>query len=471
MTAHLVPCIFQQAGRSLYIQSTLGSITRSCSLNRMTNARVYNRVLISAQLHNKPPKSLPHGSCFRIQGPSSIATPRCNPPRSTALSRPFVSSAHDREVRPIQTSVAAANYYYTKLNDKRVVRIEGEDSADFLQGLVTNQVYSSELKSRGFLAAFLNAPGRVVLDAFIVQECRATEHTHSSYLLECTESTLPLLEQHLKKYKLRKKITISNISHDVCVWQAWGPTAHPIVTDMLSKSLVGVDHSTEQAPIAEFKNIAYVDPRHGDLGVRMILDKHSQVNLPKEFVETTSSEFMLKRLLLGIPEGPADYFQGQSLPLESNLDIMSGVDFRKGCYLGQELTIRTYHTGVTRKRIVPVQIYRETDPPPSSLTLDRSFSIEHPPSQSDIKMSSYDPATMPAVRGKGIVGKYCGGLYNIGLALVKLDHVSWPPGECTVDPQHELNDSTEVFDPVLILANGLRAKAFAPEWWPSSTRS
>lgn len=52
--------------------------------------------------------------------------------------------------------------------------------------------------------------------------------------------------------------------------------------------------------------------------------------------------------MLGIPEGADDFLLGQSLPLESNLDYTNGVDFRKGCYLGQELTIRTYHTGVTR---------------------------------------------------------------------------------------------------------------------------
>ena len=80
-------------------------------------------------------------------------------------------------------------------------------------------------------------------------------------------------------------------------------------------------------------------------------------NLPEQFEEQTGTDYHLRRTLLGIPEGADDIQLGVSLPLESNLDYMSGVDFRKGCYLGQELTIRTYHKGVTRKRIVPVQFY------------------------------------------------------------------------------------------------------------------
>ena len=94
------------------------------------------------------------------------------------------------------------------------------------------------------------------------------------------------------------------------------------------------------------------------------------MHLLNGFNEATMDDYHVRRILLGIPEGQKDLQTGVALPLESNFDYMSGsnidylndlVDFRKGCYLGQELTIRTYHIGVTRKRIVPVVLYNEND--------------------------------------------------------------------------------------------------------------
>lgn len=103
-----------------------------------------------------------------------------------------------------------------------------------------------------------------------------------------------------------------------------------------------------------------------------------------EHDEVPASAYTLRRTSLGVPEGSREIVPGQALPLESDLDLHGGVDVRKGCYLGQELTVRTYHTGATRKRLLPVRLY-PTGPssaPDSSAaavaSLPRAPSVDEP---------------------------------------------------------------------------------------------
>ena len=114
--------------------------------------------------------------------------------------------------------------------------------------------------------------------------------------------------------------------------------------------------------------------------------------------------------------------------------------------MGQELTIRTYHTGVTRKRIVPVQFYRPDEPLTNCLTLDRTFDHVLPQSQSRIDNNEANTSM-----GLRPIGKFCSGIFNVGLALVRLEHV--------FDASNEH---------VLVGANGLRLRAFAPDWFPTT---
>lgn len=79
---------------------------------------------------------------------------------------------------------------------------------------------------------------------------------------------------------------------------------------------------------------------------------------PESLDHNVVDGYTLHRLLLGVPEGVLDIPPAQAFPMDSNLDMMGGLDFRKGCYIGQELTVRTYHTGVVRKRVYPVSFER-----------------------------------------------------------------------------------------------------------------
>ncbi|OAJ36145.1 hypothetical protein, variant 2 [Batrachochytrium dendrobatidis JEL423] len=287
------------------------------------------------------------------------------------------------------------------------------------------------------------------MDAFIYREPKNPESTGPSFLVECADTVIPLLEKHLQRYKLRKQVKITNISDSVDVWQIWGS----LDRDQLKNSDGGM---------------WCADPRNADMGMRGIALKTCQTLLPDQMKKVPFTDYVARRICLGIPEGPTDFFYEKSLPLESNLELIQGVDFQKGCYLGQELTIRTYHTGFTRKRIVPVQLYNEHDPVPKSLSLDTSITMEHPPSQSDIKLGDLTSEETTLTRSKGVVGKYCGGLHNIGLALVRLESVVRPLENQSMPGSSDLS-SNEIKP--LILANGMRARAFAPLWWPSIART
>lgn len=146
-------------------------------------------------------------------------------------------------------------------------------------------------------------------------------------------------------------------------------------------------------------------------------------------------DYELHRMLLGVPEGPTEILPGHALPLESCMDIHGGgkltkvdsmaddsVDFRKGCFLGQELTVRTYHTGATRKRILPVRLI------PLDQTSSSSISdlLSSSPQQSLDEVSTplditYHPPSSSATRKPRSAGKILS-LHNaVGLALVRLE--------------------------------------------------
>ena len=134
----------------------------------------------------------------------------------------------------------------------------------------------------------------------------------------------------------------------------------------------------------------------------------------------TNLEYDIRRITLGIPEGARDFIAETSNPLESNLDLMNAsklklnlVDFHKGCYLGQELVIRTHHTGVIRKRIVPIQVC-------ASLEDFESKPVYKPePKLKDLVNEVGEKA------GKTIskIGTTRG---NLGLALVRLEQATSP---------------------------------------------
>lgn len=136
---------------------------------------------------------------------------------------------------------------------------------------------------------------------------------------------------------------------------------------------------------------------------------------PEEDVEETSEDaYRIRRYLKGVPEGQDELVREAALPQESNIDFMGGIDYRKGCYVGQELTIRTHHTGVVRKRILPVMLYGNDESMPQTLEYKPSvdLGVEGIPRETSIGRVEK--------RGRS-AGKFLTGVGNIGLGLCRLE--------------------------------------------------
>lgn len=272
------------------------------------------------------------------------------------------------------------------LPHRRLISLSGPDTVKFLQGLITNDVHAG--RDEPFFAAFLDSRGRVLWDVFVwvYPELLAEKGTWSCHI-EVDASEVEALRKHLKRHKLRSKVAIELVPEEgLGVWAAWGQ-AHQSINS--------------QAIIAELP-----DPR-GDLSTlwRVLAKPNSGLAGGGADIQDTQ-QYHLQRYKQGIAEGPQEIPRESALPMEVNIDLAQGIDFKKGCYVGQELTIRTKHTGVVRKRMLPVQL--------GFINESSEASLE---SGTDIKQ--LDEAG--AIKKGRAAGKFVAHIGNVGLALCRLE--------------------------------------------------
>ncbi|KZM24745.1 aminomethyltransferase [Ascochyta rabiei] len=276
----------------------------------------------------------------------------------------------------------------TPLSHRRLLFLSGPDTVKFLQGLITNNVHAH--RDQPFFAAFLDSRGRVLWDVFVwvYPELLANEDHWSCYV-EVDASEIEALRKHLKRHKLRSKVSIELVpEEELGVWAAWGQAYNSV---------------NAQAVIADM-----CDPR-GDMSTlwRILAKPDSSLISGGSEIQDIQ-QYHLQRYKQGIAEGPHEIARESALPMEVNIDLAQGIDFKKGCYVGQELTIRTKHTGVVRKRLLPVQLDFSGIPLSSSLQLE---------SGADIKQLD----ETGAIKKGRATGKFVTCIGNIGLALCRLE--------------------------------------------------
>ena len=216
------------------------------------------------------------------------------------------------------------------LADRAVFRVTGIDARKFLQGMLTNDV--GKLSDRGALHAGLLAPqGKILFELFVVA-------AKEEFLVEVARDRMAELIKRLSSYRLRSRIEMRE-EPDIQVAAVWG----------------GPPGLPEGA-------IAYRDPRLAALGWRALLPAATSASA-LGCNDATDADYHAMRIRLGVPEGGRDYAFGETFPHEALFDQLNGVDFKKGCYVGQELVSRMEHRGLARKRVVPVE--GETELPPS----------------------------------------------------------------------------------------------------------
>ncbi len=228
------------------------------------------------------------------------------------------------------------------LPDRGVVKVSGEEARNFLNNLVTANV---DLVRPGLalFGALLTPQGKIVAD-FLITEVPAGHG--GGFLLDCP---LPLADQLATKlnfYKLRAKLTIENLSGDLGVLAAWHGV--PAVTP----------------------DLCFADPRHESLGWRILVPQQMAEQAAQmigaEWVAPAAYE--AHRIGCGVPRGGSDFTYGDAFPHETNMDHLHGVDFEKGCYIGQEVVSRMQHRGTARTRIVQVVVDHAAPEPGANIT-------------------------------------------------------------------------------------------------------
>jgi tRNA-modifying protein YgfZ len=282
------------------------------------------------------------------------------------------------------------------LPDRGVVKVSGDPAREFLNGLLTADV-GRVAPGRAVFAALLTPQGKIVVDCIVAE---AAAEDGGGFLLDCPRGLATTLVGKLNIYKLRAKVLVEDRSETLGVLAAWdGASASDASTDC---------------------GVGYADPRFAALGSRVIippaLAPEAAADLGAELVD--AQDYEAYRIALGIPRGGLDFLYNDAFPHEADMDQLNGVDFAKGCYVGQEVVSRMQHRGTARTRVVPV-------------------------AYGDFAPEAGVPVTA-AEKPIGVMGSAAGGR---GLAALRLDRVAEAQAA-----GHKL------------LAGGIEIRPVKPEW-------
>ncbi|KAK7868147.1 hypothetical protein R5R35_003023 [Gryllus longicercus] len=256
-------------------------------------------------------------------------------------------------------NVNLTNYSIEKLEGRGLLRVHGKEASTFLQGLVTNDMRHLEEGARSMYTMFLNIRGRVICDTVIYKD------DNDTFLIEADKEVETTLQKHLKMYRVRKKIDIDTIG-DLSVWVIFLKSLIENCDNKYSQEKQSINDSDMEHDFIlktfQQSKIVSRDPRLAELGYRLIVSSEDELLKDPKLSQDNQQPSRLYRQLrykLGVGEGAADMPPGKCIPLEANCDFLHGVSFHKGCYIGQELTARVHHTGVVRKRLMPIVLNSE----------------------------------------------------------------------------------------------------------------
>lgn len=242
---------------------------------------------------------------------------------------------------------------YINLESRNLITVGGPDSAEFLQGLISNDI-SQVSPERAIWAALLTPQGKYLHDFFITV-------MDGVYFLDCEKLRFMDLGQRLSRYKLRANIDLG-VADSHIVYALPGEAA-------LAKLGLASEPGTAQEMSG---GVVYVDPRLAAVGARALLPKDTGEAALKDlgFVPQSIDAYDRLRLEYGLPDGSRDMVVEKAILLESNFDELHGVNWDKGCYMGQELTARTKYRGLVKKRLMPVEISGAAPEPGTQVLMD-----------------------------------------------------------------------------------------------------
>ena len=215
---------------------------------------------------------------------------------------------------------------YHLAEDRAVLRVSGADRIDFLQGIVSNDVAKAGA-DRGVWAAFVTPQGKYLHDFFLAAD-------GESILLDCERAGADDLRRRLRRYTLRSDARVAAADDLAVVLTLGTPAPAPGIA------------------------ACFPDPRHRDAGYRLV-GAHSAIERAMTAAGLAPADpvdWDRRRLALGLPDGSRDLEAERSTLAEANADLLGGIDWEKGCWMGQEVTARMHYRGLAKRRLTPMRV-------------------------------------------------------------------------------------------------------------------
>ena len=276
------------------------------------------------------------------------------------------------------------------LPDRGVIKVAGDGARKFLHGLVTTDILSLPPGVARF-CALLTPQGKIIADFFVTE---APAADGGGFFLDIPRALAATLVERLNLYKLRAKVLVEDLTEILGVLAAWDGAG------------------------ATKYGLCYADPRLPALGMRIMIAPHRAAEAAADLGAALvgAENYEAHRIALGVPRGGLDFVYGDAFPHEADMDQLGGVDFAKGCYVGQEVVSRIEHRGIARTRAVAL---RYDDAPPEN--------------------------GAPITAGERQVGTMGSAARGRGIALIRLDRV----------PEAE---------PAALAAGGIPIRLIKPDW-------
>ena len=224
-------------------------------------------------------------------------------------------------------------------NDRGFIEINGAESKEFLQNIITNDVEKIS-ENHTLFSSILTPQGKYLYEFFVLK-------LPNGYLIECEKTTVKELIKIFNFYKLRSKVDLIDISKE---YSSIIISLEKFKSITKSKDLKGFTAIYENNP-------TYIDPRNKKLGAKIVSKNENVENVIKKLSlkKININKYNTESFDLGIPQVNLNKLKDKIFGIENNLDELGGIDFKKGCYIGQENTSRIKLRNKLRRRILPIK--------------------------------------------------------------------------------------------------------------------
>ena len=226
------------------------------------------------------------------------------------------------------------------LDDRGLLYIQGDDVKGFLQNIISNDIHKVT-DSFSCYASLLTPQGKYLFDFIVLKHKKG-------YFIDCNKKQINQLYEHLNLYKLRSKVEILNLSNEF------------VVAAISREKFLSIENSKDEAgfTIKYREDPIFLDPRNKELGARLVVNLEKlYLSVKKlELKSSESDEYYNFSHKLGIPQLDTNKLQNKLFGIECNFDELNGLDFKKGCYVGQENTARIKLKNKLSKKLFAIQI-------------------------------------------------------------------------------------------------------------------